>query len=242
MKKNYNSYPCGKVPKEWMRPELGLLKEKGYIFDNPQEIVGIFEDKIAKYAGSNYAVAVDSCTNSLLLCLNVHKGISEIITIPSRTYCSVPMAIISTGFKVKFKDIKWEGMYQLNPFNIYDSATRFTKNMYIQDSYQCLSFQFKKRLPISKGGMILTNNKIARNWFRLMRYEGRHIEEGINQWDDEYEMIGGNMYMSCDDAARGILLFDMLMKQGEEFPDFGDFTHYPDLSKKEIFKKYIKGE
>ena len=31
----------------------------------------------------------------------------------------------------KFKDIKWTGLYQLKPYNVYDGAVRWTKNMYV---------------------------------------------------------------------------------------------------------------
>ena len=36
---------------------------------NAFEVVRQFERRIAKYAGSKYAVAVDSCTNALFLSL-----------------------------------------------------------------------------------------------------------------------------------------------------------------------------
>ena len=39
---------------------------------NPYYIVDEFEKTIASLAGSKYAVAVDSCTNAIFLCLNIY--------------------------------------------------------------------------------------------------------------------------------------------------------------------------
>jgi hypothetical protein len=55
------------------------------------------------------------------------------ITIPNRTYPSVPCEIIHAGAKVKFRKVKGKtikGAYQLKPTNVWDSALSFTYNMY----------------------------------------------------------------------------------------------------------------
>ena len=55
---------------EWtFRKTIDLLKKQGYKIDDPWDVVEAFEDKVAKFAGSKYAVATDSCTNSMFLCL-----------------------------------------------------------------------------------------------------------------------------------------------------------------------------
>jgi len=232
MKEEFKTWPVGKLPPEWQRPELGLIKEKGYNWNDPREAVDIFEQKIADYAGSKYAVSLDSCTNSIFLCLKYVKASGE-ITIPSRTYLSIPMAIMNAGCKVNFEDIDWSGIYQLKPYDIYDSSTRFTKGMYVKGSLQCLSFQIKKRLPIGKGGMILTDDKEACEWFKQARFEARHLE--IDQWHDNFDFIGWNMYMTPEDAARGILIFDQLPLVNE---DTACQDNYPDLSKQKVFNGY----
>ena len=138
---------------------------------NPYEIVKMFEEEIAQYTGAPYAISVDSCTNALFLCckyLNVTQ-----VTIPKHTYLSVPMSIIHSGAEVVFEDRKWSGVYKLEPYPIFDAAKRFTSDMYIPGSMMCLSFHIKKLLPLGKGGMILTDNKFAAEWFRKARYEGR---------------------------------------------------------------------
>ena len=38
------------------------------------------------------------------------------MTIPKKTYLSVPMSIIHSGGKVEFEDLDWSGIYQLKPY------------------------------------------------------------------------------------------------------------------------------
>jgi dTDP-4-amino-4,6-dideoxygalactose transaminase len=96
---------------------------------NPYKIVQMFEEEVAEYTGSPYAISVDSCTNAIFLCCK-YLNVKE-VTIPKKTYLSVPQSIIHAGGKVKFQDVEWEGIYQLEPYSLYDSAKRFTSNMYI---------------------------------------------------------------------------------------------------------------
>ena len=230
MNEPYNPWPMGKLPENFRRPEIDLVRNAGYEIDDARDTVTIFENKIADYAGSKYAVAVDSCTDALFLSLKYLKA-SGTITFPSRTYVSAPMSAVLAGCDVKFKDYNWSGIYYLDPFPIIDSAVRFTKDMYESGSLQCLSFQIKKRLPIGKGGMILTDDPDADRWLRVASFEGRHLDQPYDK--DEFEMIGWNMYMTPEDAARGILLFDQL---GDIHPDGCTQDDYHDLTKKEIFK------
>jgi dTDP-4-amino-4,6-dideoxygalactose transaminase len=100
---------------------------------NPYKIVEMFEEEIAEYTGSPYAIALDNCTDALFLCC-VYSKVTE-VTIPKKTYLSVPQAIMSSGGKVKFDDTEWKGVYELKPYKIYDSARRFTSGMYIPNSF-----------------------------------------------------------------------------------------------------------
>lgn len=228
--RKYNPWPIGKLPENFKRPEIGLLQEAGYHLNDARDAVTIFENKIAEYAGSKFAVAVSSCTDALFLCLK-YLNAKEKITFPSQTYVSAPMSAVLAGCDIEFDDYEWSGVYQLKPYPVYDSAVRFTKDMYIKGSYQCLSFQIKKRLPIGKGGMILTDDPEANRWLRVASFEGRHLDVPYDK--DEFEMIGWNMYMTPEDAARGILLFDQLE---EELPDMCTNLDYHDLTTKNIFK------
>ena len=102
--------------------------------------------------------------------------------------------------------------------------------MYIPGSFQCLSFHYKKVLKIGKGGMILTDNKDAYEWFQVASKMGRHIENLYK--DDYFDMLGWNMFMPPEQAARGIRLFEDLPENNE---DCGSSHRYQDLSKYEIF-------
>lgn len=205
------------------------------------ENVDKFEELIAEYAGSKYAVAVDSCTNALFLSLKYCKDFlgyeSNSIDIPKKTYISVPMQTIHAGFKVNFKDIKWSGSYQLNPLPIIDSAQRFTKDMYIKNTFYCLSFNFKKILSTGKGGMILTDSKEAVEWFKKARYEGRSEKY---YKEDSIEQIGWNMYMTPQEAAHGLAL---MQNYPQHSPDIKEINGYRDLTEFPVFKdcKIING-
>ena len=194
---------------------------------NPYQIVSDFENKIAEYTGAPYAISIDSCTNGLFLCCKYLK-VKE-ITIPSRTYPSVPCSIIHAGGSVKFENYNWRGAYQLNPYPIWDAAKRLTSNMYLDNSFMCLSFHAKKALPIGRGGAILTDNKESVDWFKMARFDGRH-ECALE--NDTFGMVGWNCYMTPEQAARGLLLMHFLPENNEDPPE----EAYPDLSKYEIYK------
>ena len=202
-----------------------LLKRKGFQIDDPWDIVDAFEIIVADYAGSKYAVSCDSCTNAMYMSLK-YLDAKGVITIPKNTYISVPGLIIHACCKIKFEDIKWSGTYQLEPYPIVDGATRFTRGMYEKGTFHCLSFHIRKILPICKGGMILTDDKVAADWFKLARYEGRDNRNSYDKIKD-IEVLGWNFYMPPEQAARGILLFE---KTPDENADSGGSGSYADIS------------
>lgn len=192
---------------------------------NAFQVVRDFEETVAKYAGSKYAISVDSCSNALFLCCLYCKIQGQTITIPKRTYPSVPCAIIHAGGKVAFEDLDWIGIYQLKPLPIIDGAKRFRKDMYVQDTFHCLSFHAKKHIPIGRGGIILTNDKDAYEQFKLMRFDGR--EECALSDQKEFKTLGWNFYMSPEQAARGLWLMGSVKDYNE---DLLEIPPYPDLS------------
>ena len=194
----------------------------------------IFEKEIAEYAGSKYAVAVDCDTNAIFLVLKYLNEYKKVINIPKHTYISVPKIIITAGYKnIELGDREWSGLYQLKPLNLWDSAGRFTRNMYIGDgAFQTLSFQIKKRLPIGRGGMILTDDKEAYEWLIKARYDGRDITK--SQDEDDISIFGYHMYMTPEDAARGLILFNHL---NGEHDDTHTSESYKDLTLNSIFNK-----
>lgn len=209
--------------------------------NNPYIVVKLFEEEIADYTGAPYAISVDSCTNALFLCLMYakYKGAkTDEVVIPSKTYLSVPQSIMHAGFNPVFDSNKndWKGVYKLEPFNIYDAAKRFTSNMYIDGSMMCLSFHIKKHLKIGKGGMILTDDPEAVEWFKKARYEGR--SEKLYH-EDDIDMLGWNMYMTPQEAAHGLAL---MQNYPVDVPDLGENNGYRDLTEFTLFKNCKKYE
>lgn len=196
---------------------------------NPYSIVQDFEERIADWAGSRYAVAVESGTAAIFLSL-MYKRPVDVVEIPKLTYPSVPCSIIHAGGSVKWSDEAWTGVYELKPLGIIDGALRFRKGMY-HGGLHCLSFHIKKHLHIGRGGMILTDDKDAHDWLKLARFDGR---KPVPLKDDDFGILGWNMYMTPEQAAHGIQLFETM--RHKELPDL-DFKEqgYPDLSKYKVY-------
>jgi dTDP-4-amino-4,6-dideoxygalactose transaminase len=198
-----------------------------------------FEKALSDYTGAPYVVTVDNASNALYLCLLHEKVAGKEISIPCRTYPSVPCEIIRAGGKVKFKSVEGttcKGAYQLEPTKVWDSALRFTHNMYIPKSFMCISFTGAyKYLKLSKGGAILTDDDKAAMWFKRARFSGRRE---CSYHEDNFDFIGLNCYLMPELAARGLLMI-------QQFYDFqGKPKHnedleipYPDLSKFRVFQE-----
>jgi len=239
----YNPWPLGKLPKEFQRPEIDQLRAKGYKIDDPREANALFEKKLCDFTGAKYDVLIDNCTDANFLSLAyeyelwdpIVKRDKETVVIPARTYISVPQSIIQAKFSVRMVDYDWSGIFRFDPFRIYDAAARFTEGMYIPGTTMNLSFQIKKRLPIGKGGAILCDNIAAAEWYRKMTMQGRNVNLAYDQ--DIIEYMGYNMYMTPEDAARGILLFDMLTAKGGTFEDTMNQDNYTDLRLQKVFNE-----
>ena len=197
-----------------------------------------FEKSLCDYTGAPYAVTVDNQSNALFLALMFERVKNQDIEIPSRTYPSVPCEIIHAGAKVRFKPSEGKtlkGAYQLSPTNVWDSALRFTSDMYQPGTHMCLSFTGPyKHLKLGKGGAILTDSLEAYHWFKRARYSGRRE---CSYHDDHFDMLGWNFYMMPELAARGLLLmsqFYNLDGTKKSNPDIE--LPYPDLSSYEIYK------
>ena len=191
-------------------------------------VVDEFERQMAKFAGSLYGVAVASCTDALFLSC-YYSNVGE-VTLPARTYISVPNAVLHAGGKVRFEDFEWDGVYHLDPLPIVDSALRMRRGMY-QGGYHCVSFHMRKLLPIGRGGMILTNDKVAADWFRKARFDGRDGSTPFLQ--DKVDVLGWNCYMLPEQAARGLQLLEGI---GDGKPDL--CPTYPDLRHLPVFQHH----
>jgi dTDP-4-amino-4,6-dideoxygalactose transaminase len=202
-----------------------------------------FEEKLAHYTGARFAVTLDNMSNGLFLALYYENKIKErtenIITIPNRTYPSVPCEIIHAGLKVGFDQVKGKtikGAYPLKGSNVWDSALTFTADMYKPNTHMCVSFTGPyKHFKLSKGGAILTDDHEAYLWFKRARYSGRRE---MSYHDDNLDMLGWNFYMMPELAARGLLLMNQFYNidgSKKHNPDLE--LPYPDLSKFNVYKQ-----
>jgi dTDP-4-amino-4,6-dideoxygalactose transaminase len=201
------------------------------------QITEDFEKALTDYTGAPYVVTLDNQSNGLFLALTYEKIIGQEITIPSRTYPSVPCEIIHAGGKVKFRHVKGKtikGAYQLEPTNVWDSALSFTADMYKPGTHMCVSFTGPyKHFKLSKGGAILTDNYEAYLWFKRARFSGRRE---CSYHDDNLDMLGWNFYMMPELATRGLLLMNQFYT-GDGKPKHNEDLElpYPDLSKFKVY-------
>ena len=203
-----------------------------------------FEKSLSDYTGAPYVVTVDNQSNALFLSLYYEKNIknsieTDTITIPSRTYPSVPCEIIHAGLKVDFEPVDGKtitGAYNLVGSNVWDSALRFTADMYQPNTHMCVSFTGPyKHFKLSKGGAILTDNYEAYLWFKRARYSGRRE---CSYHDDNFDMLGWNFYMMPELATRGLLLMNQFYNiDGSKKQNQDLELPYPDLSKFNIYKQ-----
>jgi dTDP-4-amino-4,6-dideoxygalactose transaminase len=192
------------------------------------DVVRQFEAEVAKFAGSKYAVAMNTGTSAIFLSMKyvftqkIHPG--GPVCLPAKTFISVPMAVLQAGGQVQFKDYVWSGVYQLEPHPVWDGALRFRKDMY-QGGLHCLSFHARKILNIGEGGMVLTDDKDAADWLRKANYSGR---SGLCRVED-VDSMGWQMYMTPEKAARGLHLMQYLEDEADQV------VEYPDLRKVPFF-------
>jgi len=224
---NYNSFPLGKdhIPKYMERHELHEIAQY-YKFNDPREVVTIFENEVAAFSGSKYAVAVDCCTHAIELSFRHLLAKAKIssfdtVKIPKHTYVSVYQTLRRL-VDVELADIEWSGVYKLG--QVTDGAARWSRGMY-EGGLHCLSFQKKKVIPIGRGGMVLTDDKAAADWIRLASYDGRDLTTAYDT-PEHVKMFGYHYYMTPEDAAYGLLLMKHVTFQGDSM----NWTNYPDLT------------
>lgn len=198
-----------------------------------------FEKALSDYTRAPYVITVDNQSNALFLCLMYENIKGKEITIPCRTYPSVPCAIIHAGGKVKFYPVEGKtlkGAYLLEGTRTWDSALRFTYAMYIPNSFMCISFTGPyKHFKLSKGGAILTDDYQAWLWFKRARFSGRRE---CSYHNDNFDMLGWNFYMMPELAARGLLLLSQFYDfSGKPISNKDLELPYPDLSQFEIYSK-----
>lgn len=223
---------------------------------NAHQVTQQFESELCQYTGARFAVAVNSCSMALLLAVAFHLQqrrektvVDGSVGIPSRTYVSVPQAIIHAGGRPVYRDEQWSGAYQLRPYPIWDSARRFTSGMYQNfgrvlsqgdgeryidtpgsGQFVCVSFHWSKILGLQQGGAVLHDDPAADAWLRRARFDGRR--EGVAPRDDQFDMVGWHCYLSPEVAALGLVRLSFLPQVNADLPN----DDYPDLSRIEAFR------
>ncbi len=193
------------------------------------EVIKEFEDKIAEFYGSPYAVAVDCCTHSIELCLR-YKEVKK-FTVPPNTYPSVPNLAQKIGIEFDWEEKEWKDYYYLGGTNIIDAAVYWKRDGYIPNSLMCLSFQFQKHLSLGRGGMILTDDKESKDELKKMSYDGRVPD---SPWRDQnISTMGYHYYMTPETAQNGL---DKLPKAIETEPREWVVEDWPDLREMELYK------
>ena len=187
-----------------------------------------FEDEVAKFFGSPYAVAVDCCTHGVELCLRYKKANN--IKVPKRTYISIPFLADKLKIQFQWKDEKWKDYYYLT-HDIIDAAVLWKSNSYIPKTFMNISFQFRKHLALGRGGIILTDDKNAAEELKKMSYDGRHPD--IPWREQNINSIGYHYYMTPETAINGLEKLPLAIKTE---PKQWTVNDWPDLTKMDIFK------
>ena len=194
------------------------------------ESVEHFENAIAEFYGSPYAVATDCCTHAIELCLR-YSNITSLV-VPKRTYISVPFLANKLNIELKWKDEEWSDYYYLGDTNIIDAAVLWREDSYIPGTLMCLSFQFRKHLNLGRGGMILTDNQDSFSMLKKMSYDGR--DPNIPWREQDIETVGYHYYMTPETATLGLnKLPDAIKTQ----PTKWSILDWPDLTKMKIFRE-----
>lgn len=187
-----------------------------------------FEETIAEFYGSKYAVATDCCTHALELCLR-HTEFKNVTT-QKHTYLSVPMTLEKLNLNWQWYHTNWEEYYYLGNTNISDAAVYFKRGGYVPGTFMCLSFQYKKHLNVGRGGMILTDDYTSYTQLKKMSYDGRLPD--VAWAEQDVDTLGYHYYMTPETAQLGLDRFNMV-KDLE--PRQWSFKDYPDISKMKVF-------
>jgi dTDP-4-amino-4,6-dideoxygalactose transaminase len=196
------------------------------------DLVHKFEQEISNFFGSPYAIAVDSCTHGIELCLRYTN--TKKIIVPNRTYLSIPFLSIKLGINLEWKYDEWSEYYKLNENGkeIIDAAVLWKKDSYIPNTFMCVSFQYQKHLSLGRGGIILLDDENDYINLKKMSYDGRI--PNIPWRDQDIDCVGFHYYMTPETAKLGLEKLDEAIKTN---PRKWNYTDWPDLTNMKIFKK-----
>jgi len=201
-------------------------------YGQPFDAVADFEKSLSNYTNAPYVVTTDCCTHAIELCFRYKQHtnvIADLITVPKRTYLSVPMIFHKLNIPYNLIEYDWKEEYNFGFTNIWDSARCLKPKMYKQKQMQCLSFGRTKPLEIGHGGAILLDDKIAYDWLKKASYDGRDLS--IVPWQTQQTFnIGYHYMMRPEECVDGLNMLNN-----------NDITHttysYPDISECTIMQK-----
>ncbi len=196
---------------------------------NPNfETVTLFEQKIAEFFGSNYAVCVDSCTHGLELAMRYTEA--KQLLCPKRTYLSIPFLAHKLNIELVWKNEDWKDYYWISK-NVVDAAVLWKKDSYVPNTFMGISFQYQKHLSLGRGGILLTDNKKAAEVIKKMSYDGR--APNIPWRAQNIKTIGYHYYMTPETAELGLKKLPEAIKTK---PRQWIITDWPDLTTMDVFK------
>lgn len=187
-----------------------------------------FEERIAEFFGAPYAVAVDSCTHGVELCLRYKQ--SKKMVVPTRTYLSIAFLAKKLGIPLEWSSEEWTDYYEIAD-KIYDAAVLWKRDSYVPGTMMSLSFQFQKHLSLGRGGMILLDDKESHDALIHMSYDGRDRD---TPWRDQnIKTYGYHYYMTPETALLGIeRLEDAINRKPKQWV----ISDWPDISLMEVFR------
>lgn len=188
-----------------------------------------FENKLAQFFGSSYAIATDCCTHGVELSLRYTKA--QVIKVPKHTYLSIPFLASKLNIELKWKDEEWQDYYYLTD-KVIDAAVLWRKDSYIPGTYMSISFQYQKHLSLGRGGVILTDDKAAAEELKKMSYDGRL--PNVPWREQNIKTMGYHYYMTPETAQLGL---DKLESAIYTQPRQWVVQDWPDLTKMKIFKQ-----
>ena len=155
----------------------------------------------------------------------------EKFTVPPNNYPSIQNLAKKIGIEFEWEEQDWEDYYYLGGTNIIDAAVLWRENSYIPNTFMCLSFQFQKHLSLGRGGMILTDDKKARDELKKMSYDGRVPD--VPWRDQNITTMGYHYYLTPETASLGL---EKLPKAIKTEPRVWDIEEWPDLRDMELYK------
>jgi dTDP-4-amino-4,6-dideoxygalactose transaminase len=113
---------------------------------------------------------------------------------------------------------------------VIDTAVLWKKDSYVPNTFMSISFQFQKHLSLGRGGIILTDDKLAAEQLKKMTYDGRI--PNVPWRTQNINTLGYHYYMTPETAQNGL---NKLQSAIETKPKQWVLNDWPDLTQMDIF-------